>query len=62
MGEGASQVRKGLVPRAMAVLRNVALGILRLMSVTDIAEMMRQVGETWGGFKNLGTITIMKPE
>lgn len=44
MGEDASQVRKGSAPQVMAALRNVALGILRLMGATNIAETLRQIG------------------
>jgi len=48
MGEDASQVRKGSAPQVMAVLRNVVLGILRLMGVPNIAAAIREISWTSG--------------
>lgn len=48
MGEDASQVRTGSAPEVMAALRNVVLGILRLMGVTNIAAAIRQISWTPG--------------
>jgi hypothetical protein len=42
MGEDASQVRTGSAPQVMAALRNVAINILRLNGVTNIAASLRQ--------------------
>jgi predicted transposase YbfD/YdcC len=40
-GEDASQVRTGNAPRAMASLRNLAIGILRHQGTTNIAKALR---------------------
>ncbi|MFG2632153.1 ISAs1 family transposase [Streptomyces sp. NPDC048473] len=40
-GEDASRARTGTAPRAMAGLRNLALGVLRLDGWTDIAQGLR---------------------
>lgn len=40
-GEDASQVRTGAAPRAMAGLRNLAVGVLRHHGVTNIAKALR---------------------
>ena len=40
-GEDASQVRTGTAPRAMAGLRNLAIGILKHHGVTNIAKALR---------------------
>jgi predicted transposase YbfD/YdcC len=40
-GEDASQLRTGNAPRAMAGLRNLATGVLRLSGITNIAEALR---------------------
>ena len=49
MGEDASRIRKRSGPEVMAALRNAAIGFLRTMGVTNIAESLRrnasQVGE-----------------
>jgi predicted transposase YbfD/YdcC len=39
--EDASQVRTGNAPRAMASLRNLAIGILRHQGTTNIAKALR---------------------
>jgi predicted transposase YbfD/YdcC len=39
--EDASQVRTGTAPRAMATLRNLAIGVLRLAGTTNIAAGLR---------------------
>ena len=57
MGEDNSQVRKGSAPQVMAVLRNVVLGILRLMGVPNIAAAIRQISWTSGqALKVLGIL------
>ncbi|GAA3053173.1 ISAs1 family transposase [Streptomyces glomeratus] len=43
-GEDASRVRTGSAPRAMASLRNLAIGTLRLAGWTNIAEGLRHHG------------------
>jgi predicted transposase YbfD/YdcC len=43
MGEDASKVRSGSAPRALATLRNLAIGVLRLAGVTNIAQGLRQL-------------------
>ncbi|MFJ9909872.1 hypothetical protein ACIRVK_45080 [Streptomyces sp. NPDC101152] len=43
-GEDASQVRVGSAPRAMASLRNLAIGALRLAGRGNIAEGLRHHG------------------
>ncbi len=49
MGEDASRIRKHSGPQVMAAFRNAAIGLLRTMGVTNIAEALRrnasQVGE-----------------
>ncbi|WP_329202999.1 hypothetical protein [Streptomyces sp. NBC_01435] len=40
-GEDASRVRTGNAPRAMASLRNLAIGALRLAGRDNIAEGLR---------------------
>lgn len=42
--EDASRVRTGTAPRAMATLRNLAIGALRLAGITNIAAGLRQIG------------------
>lgn len=42
MGEDRSQVRKGSAPEVMAGLRNVALGLLRLAGVGNVAAALRR--------------------
>jgi hypothetical protein len=37
-------VRTGTAPRAMATLRNLAIGALRLAGITNIAAGLRQIG------------------
>lgn len=44
MGEDASQVRTGAAPEAMAVLRNVVLGLLRQAGWNNIAAGLRHYG------------------
>jgi hypothetical protein len=39
--EDASQVRTGTAPRAMASLRNLAIGVLRLHGCRNIAAALR---------------------
>jgi predicted transposase YbfD/YdcC len=41
-GEDASQVRTGTAPRAMASLRNLAIGILRAHGHRNIAATLRR--------------------
>jgi hypothetical protein len=41
-GEDASQVRTGTAPRAMAGLRNLAIGILKHHGVANIAKALRR--------------------
>lgn len=43
-GEDASRVRTGSAPRAMASLRNLAIGALRLAGRDNIAEGLRHHG------------------
>ncbi len=43
-GEDASRVRTGSAPRAMASLRNLAIGTLRLAGWNNIAEGLRHPG------------------
>ncbi len=59
MGEDASQVRKGSAPQVMAILRNVVLGILRLMGTTNIAETMREIG--WKPGEALRIVGLVPP-
>ena len=42
--EDRSQVRRGARPHAMATLRNVAISVLRLAGVTNIAAATRYLG------------------
>src|SRR6266508_2240188 len=42
--EDASRVRTGTAPRAMATLRNLAIGALRLAGITNIAAGLRHIG------------------
>jgi predicted transposase YbfD/YdcC len=42
--EDASQTRTGTAPRAMATLRNLAIGALRLAGITNIAAGLRHTG------------------
>lgn len=42
--EDRSQVRKGNGPRAMAILRNLAIGLLRLAGASNIAAGLRHLG------------------
>jgi predicted transposase YbfD/YdcC len=42
--EDASRVRTGTAPRAMATLRNLAIGALRLAGITNIAAGLRHTG------------------
>ena len=42
MGEDSSRIRKGSGPQVIAALRNAAIGFLRTMGVTNIAEALRQ--------------------
>jgi hypothetical protein len=41
--EDASRVRTGTAPRAMATLRNLAIGALRLAGITNIAAGLRHI-------------------
>ena len=41
MGEDASRIRTGAAPQVMAALRNAAVGLLRLLDATNIAEALR---------------------
>ena len=49
MGEDSSRIRQRSGPEVMAAFRNAAIGLLRTMAVTNIAEALRrnasQVGE-----------------
>jgi Transposase DDE domain len=42
--EDRSQVRKGSGPQTMATLRNLAIGLLRLCGVSNIAAALRHLG------------------
>ena len=42
MGEDASRIRKHSGPEVMAALRNAAIGLMRTMGVTNIAEALRR--------------------
>jgi predicted transposase YbfD/YdcC len=42
--EDASRIRTGTAPRAMATLRNLAIGVLRLAGITNIAAGLRHTG------------------
>ena len=42
MGEDASRIRKRNGPEVMAALRNAAIGLMRTMGVTNIAEALRR--------------------
>ncbi len=42
MGEGASRVRERSGPQVMAACRTAAIGLLRTMGVTNIAEALRR--------------------
>jgi hypothetical protein len=44
LGEDASRIRKGGGPEVMAGLRNAAIGLLRGLGVTNIAEALRRNG------------------
>ena len=44
MGEDASKLRSASAPRVLASLRNLAISVLRLAGVTNIAQGLRQVG------------------
>jgi predicted transposase YbfD/YdcC len=44
MGEDASKLRSGSAPRVLATLRNLAIGVLRLAGVTNVAQALRQIG------------------
>jgi predicted transposase YbfD/YdcC len=43
MREDASKVRSGSAPRVLATLRNLAIGVLRLAGVTNIAQALRHL-------------------
>jgi hypothetical protein len=43
MGEDSSRIRQPLGPEVMAALRNAAIGLLRTMGVTNIAESLRRI-------------------
>jgi len=42
MGEDASKVRSASAPRALAVMRNLVISVLRLAGVTNIAQALRK--------------------
>ena len=42
LGEDASRIRKGCGPEIMAAVRNVAIGFLRTIDATNIAETIRR--------------------
>jgi hypothetical protein len=42
LGEDASRIRKASGPEAMAVMRNLAVGVLRTTGVTNIAAALRR--------------------
>ncbi|MEV5881784.1 hypothetical protein AB0L74_03485 [Streptomyces sp. NPDC052020] len=43
--EGASTIHTGTAPRAMATLRNLAIGLLRTLGADNIAKTTRAVRE-----------------
>jgi hypothetical protein len=43
-GEDASTVHAGTAPRAMAALRNLAIGALKILGATNIAKTTRAIG------------------
>ncbi len=55
MGEDSSRVRKRSGPEVMAAFRNAAIGLLRTMGVTNIAEALRRnASQVSGLFAKLG--------
>ncbi|MGH9653107.1 MAG: ISAs1 family transposase [Bryobacteraceae bacterium] len=44
MGEDASKLRSASGPRALATMRNLAISVLRLAGVINVAQALRQVG------------------
>jgi len=42
MGEDASRIRKQSGPQVMAAFRNAAIGVLRTLGVTNVAEELRR--------------------
>jgi predicted transposase YbfD/YdcC len=48
MREDASKVRSGSAPRVLATLRNLAIGVLRLAGVTNIAQALRHLSRRPG--------------
>ena len=55
MGEDSSRVRKRSGPEVMAAFRNAAIGLLRTMEVTNIAEALRRnASQVSGLFAKLG--------
>ena len=42
MGEDASKVRAASAPRALAIMRNLAISVLRLAGATNIAQALRK--------------------
>jgi hypothetical protein len=42
LGEDASRVRRGSGPQVLAAVRNAALGFLRTLGVSNIAEALRR--------------------
>jgi predicted transposase YbfD/YdcC len=60
-GEDSSQVRTGNAPRAMAALRNLAIGLLRQAGQTNIAKALRHNARNLARtLKLLGITTIPK--
>jgi len=48
MREDASKVRSGSAPRVLATLRNLAIGVLRIVGVTNIAQALRHLSRRPG--------------
>ncbi len=46
MGEDASKVRSASAPRALAIMRNLAISVLRLAGATNIAQALRKTSRS----------------
>ena len=54
-GEDRSQVRSGTAPQLLAALRNLVLGLLRLIGVKNIAAALRHYGwKPWETLTRIG--------
>ena len=53
--EDRSQVRTGTGPRAMASIRNLAIGILRVNGTTNIAQALRH--HAWDPLRPITVLT-----